>query len=566
MNKNKFWMVLLILGLCPFFLVSQKATGIEVLGPDDVAASEPAGPDFIDFRLRQLMRVRQQLGEEAALDFARRFAIPYTPETGVRVQVVAHKPGRMELPEGTMVSATDWALNRLGEQVEILGGQVLHRYGFNMACRVPLDRILTLAPYASTIHLPFPLHRRVVTEGVDKMGVGPLQNLTPFRAEGVHVCIFDIGFENHEQLLGTELPSDFQVYTVRDDGVRDDGVHGTACAEIVHDVAPDARLSGLASMYVTDIFPAYDWFVENDVDVISASIGHYYSPGDGTGYEDEVAKALKTRNIVYVTSAGNEGNDHYAATFNDPDGDGWHNFSGQDEILSFYVPAYTPVQNILRWDDWGTWNPDTLQWAGATQDYDLYLFIQTPSTGEWVRYDEFSSLNRQPGYKMPMETITGVYAPYGANWGLGIRKHQASRNPFFNLFVLVHTTMEYQTPAGSIGIPADSPNIVAVGASDVMTDELHNYSSRGPTLDGRVKPDVTAPSGVSCSSQTYGPRGFYGTSASCPHMAGLIALFRSKTPFLPDQIVQTIFNRVLDLGLPGFDNLFGRGRIRAKGD
>lgn len=563
---KKIWIFVLALGLSPLFLLSQQSVGVENLGPDDVITAEAPGPDYLDHRLRQLINIEQTRGEAAAMEFARLFAIPYTPEKGVRLEIAARKPGPRFVPQGQNVSEAEWVLSRLSERVDSVGGQVLHRYGLNMACRVPLDQVEALSLYASTIHLPFPLHRRVTTEGVNKMGVQGLQNLTPFRADGVHVCVFDVGFENHEQLKGSELPSDFTVATVRDDGVTDDGVHGTACAEIVHDVAPDARLTGLASKYVTDIFPAYDWFISNNVDVISASIGHYYAPGDGTGYEDVVAQALKARNIVYVTSAGNEGNDHYAATFNDPDKDGWHNFSGQDEIFSFYVPAYTPIQNILRWDDWGTWDPNTLQWSGAKEDFDLYLYVQNPTTKEWVRYDDYSSLNRQPGYEMPLETISGVYAPYGTNWGLSIRKHRASRNPFFNLFVLVHTTLEYATPAGSIGIPADSPNIVAVGSTDAVTDEYHEYSSQGPTLDGRVKPDVSAPSGVTCSSATYGPRGFYGTSAACPHMAGLIALFRSKTPFQPTQILTTIYNRVLDLGLPGMDNLFGRGRIRAKGE
>ena len=43
---------------------------------------------------------------------------------------------------------------------------------------------------------------------------------------------------------------------------------------------------------------------------------------------------------------------------------------------------------------------------------------------------------------------------------------------------------------------------------------------------------------------------------------GLFALFKSRTPFSPDQIVSTIYARVLDLGAAGLDNLFGRGRIR----
>ena len=54
------------------------------------------------------------------------------------------------------------------------------------------------------------------------------------------------------------------------------------------------------------------------------------------------------------------------------------------------------------------------------------------------------------------------------------------------------------------------------------------FSSQGPTADGRTKPDLAAPDGVSTVS--YGNRGlaFFGTSASAPHAAGAIALMKSR--------------------------------------
>ena len=356
------------------------------------------------------------------------------------------------------------------------------------------------------------------------------------------------------------------MHTVREDNVTTDGYHGTGCAEIVYDVVPDARISGMATYYVSDIFAAADWILANVVDVVSASIGHHYSPGDGTGYESELAGIMAENGTVYVTSAGNEGNDHWSGTFNDPDGDGWHNFSGSDEILSFYVPAYTTVDNLLRWNDWGEWDRDSWKWAGASQDYDLHLFYYNESTKAWVSVPDACSFNRQPAYSLPIEEAGGYYASQGANWGVGIFKHKATKKVYFDLFVFAHGNMEYANPSGSIGIPGDSPNIIAVGATDALTDELHSYSSQGPTLDGRIKPDVSAPSGVSTSNLTFGSRGFYGTSASCPHMAGLIALFKSRTPYTVAQLVNTIYSRVLDLGAAGMDNLFGRGRIRVGGN
>jgi subtilisin family serine protease len=49
---------------------------------------------------------------------------------------------------------------------------------------------------------------------------------------------------------------------------------------------------------------------------------------------------------------------------------------------------------------------------------------------------------------------------------------------------------------GSVGAPADKPNVIAVGALGV-TDHgkraIAHFSSRGPAFDGRTKPDVAAP-------------------------------------------------------------------------
>ncbi len=560
MKTNNILWVLIV--FCALGLSAADDFGIENLQADQAADVQSGGPDYMDSRLFRLVTIRERQGEDAARQYAERFAIPYDPQTGVRIELIAADHGS-QLPLASLRQMErNLRMTLLSNQVRSVGGQVLHRFGLNLSCRVPLDQVMALSAYAAMVHLPFPLHPHVVSEGVAAMNSQQLANLSPFRAQGVHVCVMDIGFENHQQLVGSELPDDFTVQTVRNDGRTDDGYHGTGCAEIVHDVAPDARITGLATLYVSDIFPAANWILNNDVDVVSASIGHYYSPGDGTGYEDEMAKEMKKQGIVYVTSAGNEGNDHWSGTFNDPDGDGWHNFAGQDEMLTFYVPAFSTVNNLLRWDDWGVWNSDTMQWAGASQDYDLYLYYRNPNTGKWIQLSDASSFNRQPGYRFPIEEAGGYYYGSATYWGVSIRAHKASRKVRFDLFVFTHGAMEYSNPAGSIGIPGDSTNIIAVGACDALTDELHDYSSQGPTLDGRIKPDVCAPAGVSTSDLTFGSRGFYGTSAACPHMAGLFALFKSRTPFSPDQIVSTIYARVLDLGAAGLDNLFGRGRIR----
>jgi hypothetical protein len=81
--------------------------------------------------------------------------------------------------------------------------------------------------------------------------------------------------------------------------------------------------------------------------------------------------------------------------------------------------------------------------------------------------------------------------------------------------------------------PADAPNILTVGAVD-STNNIGAFSSRGPSFDARVKPDVTAmgvASGI--QYQTGGLARGSGTSFSSPILAGSVASLWQAYPDLP---------------------------------
>ncbi len=84
------------------------------------------------------------------------------------------------------------------------------------------------------------------------------------------------------------------------------------------------------------------------------------------------------------------------------------------------------------------------------------------------------------------------------------------------------------SPDTTLTQTATAPLVISVGAYDHLNDSLYIRSGRGPTADGRLKPDITAP-GVS----VYGPEpgGSYsyrsGTSIAAAHVAGAAALIFS---------------------------------------
>lgn len=505
--------------------------------------------------LSRLEEIYLSSGPERAKEYAHLRKMDLDGESVRVVTVTISSPNQLQ---------SKMAVSLMKQRIEALGGKIELIYRSLVQNYIPIQALETLAndPFVKYVRLPLkPVALEFVSEGVSKTGADRWKDITPYRAadEG-KICILDIGFKGYTNLLGTELPSSVVARSFRADGdIFADEVHGTANAEIVHDMAPNAKL--WLVNFETDVeeHMAVDWISKQGVQVISYSLGWYNAgAGDGTGPICYDVEAAADSNIIWASSAGNAAQDHWEGTFNDPDGDGWHNFSGTNRYLEFHVPAYQPVGVYLNWNDWGVWTGG--DYTGSNQDFDLYLYFWTGSS--WLPVDR--SINEQDGTQWPVEEIYGWYSTTAGTWAVSIsKKTSITKNVKLELFTDGNDkAIEYFVSAGSIIIPADAVSALAVGATDWFDDSLHYYSSWGPTHDGRIKPDLTAPSGV--STATYGLQGFWGTSASAPHVAGACGLVKGNTPYSIDQIKKLLENRAIDLGEPGEDNKFGWGRLNLK--
>jgi len=105
-------------------------------------------------------------------------------------------------------------------------------------------------------------------------------------------------------------------------------------------------------------------------------------------------------------------------------------------------------------------------------------------------------------------------------------------------------------------IPASLPNVVAVAATD-SSDNKASYSNFGSWIT------VAAPgSAITTTAKGGGYASVSGTSFSSPITAGLGALVLSVNPTLSNrQVVDIITQNADDLGVAGFDQYFGFGRI-----
>lgn len=99
-----------------------------------------------------------------------------------------------------------------------------------------------------------------------------------------------------------------------------------------------------------------------------------------------------------------------------------------------------------------------------------------------------------------------------------------------------------------ITAPADGFNTMAVGAVDDQ-NLIAGFSSRGPTYDGRIKPDIVAMGVDVFGASTSGLNNFTyasGTSAATPIAGGVAALLLSVYPHLTNVQVRNIFRETSD--------------------
>jgi len=110
--------------------------------------------------------------------------------------------------------------------------------------------------------------------------------------------------------------------------------------------------------------------------------------------------------------------------------------------------------------------------------------------------------------------------------------------------------------------PADADSILAVGAVD-SSALLASFSSRGPTYDGRIKPEVVARGVLTFAAYADAP-GTYtwgnGTSLSTPLVAGAAALILEAHPEWTPMMVRQALMMTADRSLAP-DNEYGFGLI-----
>ena len=420
----------------------------------------------------------------------------------------------------------------------------------------------------------------VTSQGVEALGVDRLPRR--LQGQGISVGIladsFDcVGGGRDTDVASGDLPAATVVLADLDAGCIDEG---RALAQIVHDVAPGARLGfhtafrGQAD-FAAGIVALADTF---GADVIVDDVVYADEPFFQDGV---IARAVDTVNdwgVFYASAVGNSGRRSYEAPFRDSGQDGFFEVIGPtvrhdfdpgpdiDPLLQVTVAPNASAIVILQWNEAfasaSTANPA----IGAEGDYDLLIYdsedpvpfdrgrpfgpdnVVARSTafnvgGDAVEATEVRNVGSEPrvlylgierflgeGFDGPAADLVKIII----QGGMTIDEHDTASGTSYGHAnargaVAVGAAAFFETPAFGV-TPPRLEEFSSAGGTPILRDDEGN---RLPAPGLRETPDLVGPDGVNTTLLFVDSEedddlfpNFFGSSAAAPHIAGVAALLQ----------------------------------------
>jgi len=325
---------------------------------------------------------------------------------------------------------------------------------------------------------------------------------------GIRIGILDFGFSGY---AAASLPTPLSARAFSPGAQVFAGPeHGTQCAALIHQIAPEASLilasvGNGGSAGEGQVLAAAQWLAAQGVQFVNVSASGYVSALDGSAPLDQLINQQSASGSTWVVAAGNQALTHWRRAIADTNHNGWVDLGlpGRGDLLVFEVTQPGSVSIALNWTPWD----------GHGADLDAFLYaVQGDGKAELLAQAE----TLQPsGTVRPVETLTRTL-PAGF-YLLGIRTTRLERPGVVNVFVSGAAHLSPALSAGSVGSPGTAQAAWTVGVAEGHASAV--FSSRGPTEDGRSKPEILVPSIAG---------NFIGTSAAAPVVTGITALLQAS--------------------------------------
>ena len=409
--------------------------------------------------------------------------------------------------------------------------------------------------------------------------------------------------------------------------------HGTHVASIIAGdgrgrhkftgMAPEADIIAVKAKYMdADILDAANYIFQkgeelNKPAVINMSFGYQWGPHDGTTLLDQGINELLDRpGRAIVSAAGNngDGTDHVGTSSLRRPVSGNYPWAAIQPLVGaqivmvqvWYDPAkFVSVRFLLPENNEGDLSDMDAGWI-SEGEFRQFSVAKGPLAGAEVVIEA-----RLRASQFAFPNFDGIYVYISDNGDLTIpiddyiyAIEYDAPGAGFDAYVVRDGSFTTDLPGSAsfpdrsflmegggdktIGSPGSAASVICVGSyatksewidsenrirtEDTKVDDISDFSSRGPLLNGGRKPDIAAPGErivAAFSADGWGSTiqdgrhvAWRGTSMAAPHVAGAAALMYQQNPHLTaSEVKDTLTSTAVDRGSAGWDEAWGYGKL-----